>query len=427
MLEECKKAYEDRDYSKLARLCEEILKKDENNQKALTYLMYAYCDFGQYNLVLRTADKIRRLNPKNSHPYNCEAMVHLVRGEYKNALLLADEGLKIAESQNLKKTRIEALISLKRFDEAYEFFKSQNIPDYNFTNALIRCGKYSQIPKYRSDLSDKELLGYLFERCRYLERKGTPSEILEVCGEIFKIDENNEYALEYKIYALACLEKYSEVLRCCDAGIKLHPSNFRFYFEKGETLLWEFEDFDASAEYYEKGFAFVDDVNSRWHDLNNLTEALFKKAEKTADLDEKAGIYDKILYYKPREFEALDKLNALMDEEDVSYEPGENYSVSSELKEILDEKSRKTDEWLSSIEIGDYDRDYVESLSKFRNYNSIDEYVRDIIICLIESYPGHSKKQAQFLVKCHLPYIKDSYECREPAGYCSIEVGYCCG
>ena len=116
-----------------------------------------------------------------------------------------------------------------------------------------------------------------------------------------------------------------------------------------------------------------------------------------------------------------------MDEGDVSYEPGENYRISSELKEILDEKSRKTDEWLSSIEIGDYDRDYVESLSKFRNYNSIDEYVRDIIICLIESYLGHSEKQERFLVKCHLPYIKDSYECREPAGYCSIEVGYCSG
>ena len=97
MLEECKKAYEDLDYSKLARLCEEILKKDENNQKALTYLMYAYCDFGQYHLVLRTADKILRLNPKNSHPYNCKAMVHLVRGEYNKALLLADEGLKIAD------------------------------------------------------------------------------------------------------------------------------------------------------------------------------------------------------------------------------------------------------------------------------------------------------------------------------------------
>lgn len=42
MIEECKKAYEDQDYSKLARLCEEILKKDENNEKVLTYLMYAY-------------------------------------------------------------------------------------------------------------------------------------------------------------------------------------------------------------------------------------------------------------------------------------------------------------------------------------------------------------------------------------------------
>ena len=104
-----------------------------------------------------------------------------------------------------------------------------------------------------------------------------------------------------------------------------------------------------------------------------------------------------------------------------------NYRVSGELKEILDEKSRKTDEWLSSIELGDYDDNYFESLSKFKDYSSIDEYVRDIIICLIESYPGHSEKQARFLVKCHLPDIKDSYEYGEPAAYCSIDVGYCCG
>lgn len=174
MLEECKKAYEDHDYSKLARLCEEILKKDENNQKALTYLMYAYCDFGQYHLVLRTADKIRRLNPKNSHPYNCEAMVHLVRGECKNALLSADEGLKIAESQNLKKTRTEALISLERFDEAYEFSNHKvfltiisqmllsdagNIHRFPNTEVIFQIRSFSDIFLSDADtLSEKALL-----------------------------------------------------------------------------------------------------------------------------------------------------------------------------------------------------------------------------------------------------------------------------
>lgn len=427
MIEECRKAYQDHDYSRLDWLCNEILKNDENNPEALTYLLYVYCNARQYHLVFRTADKIRRLNPENSHPYNAEAIVYLNRKEFNNALSSADDGLKISDFEGLRKTRTEALISLERTDEAYEYFKSAEIHSCTFTNALINCGKYSQIPKYRNDLSDKELLGYLSERCRYLERKGTPSEILEVCGEIFKIDENNEYAFEYKIYALKRLEKDSEVLRCCDEAMKLYPTNFRFYFEKAETLLWAFEDFDAAAENYENGFALVDDISYYRFELENLADALFQKAKKLKNPVKRAGIYDKILSYNPREFKALDKLNALMGEGNVSYEPGENYHVSLKLKEMLEEKSRKTDEWLSSIEIGDYDKEYSESLSGFRDYESIDEYIRDIMICLMESYPGHSEDDARFLVKCHLPDIKDAYQYKEPAAYMSIDVGYCGG
>lgn len=430
LIKECEKAYDEKNFSRLDWLCNEILEQQKNNETALTYKLYIYCDWHQYHLVFRIADQIHILYPNNYHTYNAKAIAYSGKNDFEKALDSCNEGLEIKDYWWLRINKIESLISLNRIDEAYEFYNSSEIPDYNFTKALINCGKYSEISKYEEGLSNEELLSYYFKKCSFLDRWSNYEEILKVCEEILRIDKDNEFALEYKTHSLRSFENDDEVLKCLNHSIKLYPNNFRFYFEKGETLLWSFEDIDGAIECYEKGFALVGDFDRYWFDVDNLVDALNKKADQVIEsgkYENAVNIYDKILFYKPKEFKALDKINSLTKEHNIDYTHSEHYNESLKLKEESQRRIKQVDDFLETIVIGEYDEDYVKGCSEFKDYNSFGEYVRDVIICLMESYPQRSEEYSRLLVKSDIHYIKSSFEHEEPADECIIVVGYGCG
>ena len=428
LLDECKKSFDERDYSRLEWLCNKILEQDKHNEIALTYK--AYCNWRHRHIVFRITDEIHKFYPDNYHAYNAESLAHMNKGEFEEALKCCERGLQIKDHHWLRRNKIESMISLNRIDEAYEFYSSSQIPDYNFTKALVNCGKYSEISRYGQDVSDGELVDYFLKRCRKFDNRWGSSEVLKICEEIFKIDKDNEIALEYKIHSLAFLEKDEEVLECSDYAIELYPDNYRFYFQKAETLLWSFEDVEGAIELYEKGLSMVDDFENQWPSVDNMVHALYKKADQvieSGDYNKAIGIYDKILFYRPREFKALENIESIAGEHDINYENTKHYNESLKLRERSRQRVKKIDGCLNAIEIGEYDDDYIRGCGEFKDYDSFDEYLRDLIIYLMESYPGHSEEHARFLVKCNMDYIRSSYEYKEPVAYCSIEVGYCCG
>jgi tetratricopeptide (TPR) repeat protein len=368
--------------------------------------------------------------PNNIHVYNAKAIAYLDRAEFDKALECCQAGLKIKDYYWLRANKIEALIGLNRIDEAFEFYNSSDIPAYSFTEALINCGKYSEISKYGYELSEKELLDCLFKRCQYLDRKGNREEILKVCEEIFKLDKDNETALQYKIRSLAFLQRDEEVLKCSEYAIKLYPDNFRFYFEKAETLLWSFDDIDAAVECYEKGFSLAGDFDRFWHDIDNIVVALNKKADRaieSGDYKKAVDIYDKILFYKPREFKALDNIDALVGKHGVKYEPSEYYNESLKLRIELENRFCQIDEYLKAIDIGEYDPEYVNGCSEFKEYKTLSEYVRDIIICLMEAYPDYSEEDSKNRVKQAFDDVRESFELKEPAYDFAVVYGFSAG
>ena len=427
LLKECEKAYDENNYSRLDWACNLILERHKNNEAALTYKLYIYCDWRQYHLVFSVADQIQMFYPNNFHVYNAKAIVYLDKQEFEKALECCETGLKIKDYYWLRMNKIEALISLNRIDEAFEFCKASDIPNYNFTKALINCGKYSEISRYEHEMSEKELMDCFFKRCRHLDRRGKRDEILEVCEEIFKLDKDNEMALQYKIHSLINDE---EILKCSDYAIKLYPDNFRFLFEKAKTLLWAFADIDGAIECYEKGFALAGDFDRYWFDIDNLVDALYKKADRvieSGDYKKAVNIYDKILFYKPREFKALDNIDALAGEHDLGYEPSEHYNVSLKLRIELENRFDQIDEYLKAIEVGEYDTEYVNGCSEFKEYESLEEYVRDIIICLMEAYPNHDEEYSKHLVKIAFENVRQSFESGELAYDFAVVYGYSCG
>ena len=424
LLNECEKAYGENNYSRLDWVCNQILEQHKNNETALTYKLYIYCNHRQYHLVFSVADQIQMFHPDNFHVHNAKAMVYLDRKEFEKALECCDEGLKIRDYYWLRMNKIEALIGLNRIDEAFEFYSASDIPNYNFTKALINCAKYSEISEYGTELSKKELVDCLFDRCGYLDRRGRRGEILEVCEEIFKLDEDNELALQFKIHSLVDDE---EVLKCTNHAIRLYPDNFRFFLEKAETLLWAFEDIDGAIENYEKGFALVEDFTRYWFDIDNLVDALNRKVDRlieSGDFENAVNTYDKVLFYKPREFKALDSIDTLVSEHDVKYEPSEYCKESLKLRIERENRFDQIDEYLNAIDVGEYDSEYVDGCSEFKEYGSLAEYVRDIIICLMEAYPSYDENDSRYLVKIAFEDVRASFEFEEPAYDFAVVYGF---
>ena len=119
----------------------------------------------------------------------------------------------------------------------------------------------------------------LLDDCKKAYGERNYSRVELICNRILEQDKSNETALEYKILSLAFLEKDEEVLECADYAINLYPDNYRFYFEKAETLLWAFEDVDGAIECYERGLSLVEDFERHWPSVDNMVIALYRKAE----------------------------------------------------------------------------------------------------------------------------------------------------
>lgn len=296
------------------------------------------------------------------------------------------------------------------------------------SNLLDKCK--SQHNENDFEKSDDELVECLLEMCCELDNQCKREEVIKVCEEIFKIDKDNEEAMIHKAYALAFLGKNDELLKYADYGIKTHPEVPAFYLLKGDVAYHNLKELDEAIALYEKGLALLGNPRGHWSHTGQLIWALSDKADlliESGNFKDAVQFLDRILFYRPDEFEALNKLNSLIHIHNIDYSPTEHYRESLKLNEASQKRIKQINDFLNTIVIAEYDEDYVNGCDEFKDYNSFEEYVRDVLICLMETYPGHSEEDSRFLAKCRMDYIRSSFEAREPAAYCIIDVEYCCG
>ena len=53
-----------------------------------------------------------------------------------------------------------------------------------------------------------------------------------------------------------------------------------------------------------------------------------------------------------------------------------------------------------------YDDEYVNRCIEFKDYNSIDEYIRDIVICFMDSSYSYEEKSSKELLKYEMENVK---------------------
>ena len=384
--------------------------KNADDEVALTYMAFDHLASQKYEQALETAQKIHGLYPDNYHSYNIEAMAYLHMVQPERALECCEEGLEIKDYHWLKISKIESLICLGLTDEAFELYKSSRIPGYSFTNALIRCEKYSLISAYDCGLSEDEVLDCLLDKCRYLvelrmaENGEEPDylvkceKVLRVCDEVFKIDEDNEVALGYKIIFL---DESSEKLECCNRGIELYPKNHRFYYLKAQVLDTWYDDLDGAIENYEKSLSL--DFNGE-NGPFFLIMALNDKRKKLMEAGDYSGAIDcleKILNYSRYDedrLKALFSIDSIVEKHGIDYKPSENYC------EAL--RSNKKIYCLLTRQIGEHDRQYIDGCRQFKDYGDYEDYLFDVMVCLVEVCPGCDEE----IIRERLKFNADEFD-----------------
>ena len=147
LLDKCEITYLIRDFKKLIKLSDEILKKDQDNPIAISYKSISYCFLNQPKKALELLKQANKVHPNNYYHKNISAMAYYDLGEYEKSLKCCDEGLKIKNFDWLYENKIKALLKLDMIDEAFECY--ENAPfNIEIIDLLIDAGKYSETLKY---------------------------------------------------------------------------------------------------------------------------------------------------------------------------------------------------------------------------------------------------------------------------------------
>ena len=279
LLDEIEYIYNIGDHERLIGKCDELLKIDEDNPAALNYRAIALYYLGRYDESLKLLDYNLKLHPTNPYVLNNRALVFIALEDYQKALECCEEGLKYMDFDWLQKNKIEALIHLGRRDEAYEFYKSVDIPFYTFEEALENCG-----------IIQKD---GIFERMEVLLGERNFEEVLKICNE----HEESERILEFKIVSLHCLERYDEELECVNRAIEKYPNNYEFHFIRARISRTP----DAAIESYERAFEILQSTSNYRLRVKEYIKCLKIKAHEliaSSEYEEAIGTCEKIMKYE---------------------------------------------------------------------------------------------------------------------------------
>jgi tetratricopeptide (TPR) repeat protein len=279
LLDEIEYIYNIGDFERLIGKCDELLKIDEDNPAALNYRAIALYYLERYDESLKLLDYNLKLHPTNPYVLNNRALVFIALEDYQKALKCCEEGLKYMDFDWLQKNKIEALIHLGRRDEAYEFYKSVDIPFYTFEEALENCG-----------IIQKD---GIFERMEVLLGERNFEEVLKICNE----HEESERILEFKIVSLHCLGRYDEELECVNRAIEKYPNNYEFHFLRARIS----RNLDGAIESYERAFELLQSTSNYRLKVKEYIKCLKIKAHEliaSSEYEEAIGTCEKIMKYE---------------------------------------------------------------------------------------------------------------------------------
>ena len=72
-------------------------------------------------------------------------------------------------------------------------------------------------------------------------------------------------------------------------------------------------------------------------------------------------------------------------------------------------------------------RQFKKERSTFLDYEDIQEYIEDIVVCLVHSSWHYTEEHARDQVRDRMVWVERYYEQKEPADDAAADIGYCGG
>ena len=70
---------------------------------------------------------------------------------------------------------------------------------------------------------------------------------------------------------------------------------------------------------------------------------------------------------------------------------------------------------------------FCDERNTFLDYKDIQEYIEDIVVCLVYSSWYYSEEGARKQCEERMVWVKRYYEQKVPADDAAADIGYCCG
>ncbi len=156
-LRQCEDAYSGKDYRRTVELCDEVLKRDLNNQTALGYKAKCLYLLGEFEDDLRLLENAITIYPNNYRYFSIRAEVLMEMGEYDKAIecferafeigVGDDDGLSFMKMHyetciNLK---IELLMEREKYVDAWEYYERLCEIESDNLERTVMIGRFKRI------------------------------------------------------------------------------------------------------------------------------------------------------------------------------------------------------------------------------------------------------------------------------------------
>ena len=366
--------------------------------------------------VVECCDRIFETDPENARALHYKASALFELKEYEKALELADRALKVHPG-DYRFYNIKAFIltDLYKMDEAIECYNNSFYLggfDAEDRESTIKYRAKCYLRKAREDFyikkdldeAQKSLSIYLnnFPQDEDAERFGDEMSHGKITPRFTRYHEKLMYfeCKAYELYRLGFLRESFEAYRQVFAA----SQDFKNNVDKTGYKWFDWITGHGTSEL--DNFRWYDEVLSECLGFKGYHREIFDRIfeineENVSACVDKARLFSKIY----REDLAIRYSRKLVNE----------CPQSSEAREFYD---RITGEFEK--------RKRLSECAKFKDYKSIDEYIEDIVFCLINSC-RYSEEVARSLVKKEMDSVRRGYEVKCPADDFAMDYYPLCG
>ena len=245
--------FNDGEYVKVVKICDEVLDNDHKNIIALAYKGKALFRQEKFKEAIVFFDEVLSINPSDVLILKEKGISLAKLSEDSKAIKYFDKVLEIDPSDS--KTLYFKGLSLSNLSEnsqAIECFDYVLKLNPNFTEALRAKGAVleniaKELPKYPVG---KDISTILYKGIQYLENENYENAI-KLFNEGISLDPNSSILYNYKGDALLKLEKYEEAIKSYDEALKINPEYFDVLKDKGRVYD-ALGSFDKAIDCYDK-------------------------------------------------------------------------------------------------------------------------------------------------------------------------------